>query len=700
MTTRRLLAALACSLVLPGCVSVTSRTALDDLEDRIRAEERVRSTRMAELEGRVRELENRNQYLEGYLGGLAAGGGVVAASPGSRPGLAPLRPAASASPAASRDATRFGGIYRQALGTNPPKLDPAHLEDTTSHRVGSQIMEGLVEFDADLEVVPLLATGWEVSDDKRTYTFRIRDGVRFHHGRKMVAGDFVYSYGRILDPATASVRTWLFDNILGYAHFSSFRRVGDAARSLGQGKEVDWDSLAEHRERLAATDAATMRERGHPDPEGVARLAGDLATFVEARGPAAAAARLDDAVAALDSWDFLARGLQAPDDRTLVIRLEKPFAPFLSVLAMVNAAVVPKEKVEELGDEFAFHPIGTGPFRFVSWDHDVKIVLEANDDYFAGRPYLDGIEYRVIPDPVTRLTEFEVGNLESVNQVPDEKYEDIKSRGPEFDGVLEEKPILHVFYLGMNPNKPPFDDVRVRRAFNHAVDKRAILDKIRKGRGKIAVGPLPPGIPGYDPDLEGYGYDPARARQLLAEAGYDPPSKLGTVEFWFNTSTGSDVNAKIAEVFQENLKVIGVDLNLNSVDWATYLDKVNRCEPPIMRLAWVGDYPDADNFLYVLFHSSTIGQANAACYSNPEIDRLLEQARELHDQPERLRIYRQAQRQVVEDAPWIPIFHQTEPFLRKKYVRDAVLTGRGADAIRYKRVWLDRSRMDRAGSGR
>ncbi len=694
----------------PGCVNVQKRSALDELETRLRAEERARSSAMQELEGRIRDLETRNAWLEGYLSGLGRGGSGGTGTPGASSGpgtgsgtgsvgLPPTMgpgPTRGAAPARG-EAQRYGGVYRQALETNPPKLDPAHLEDTTSHRVGAQILEGLVGFGPELEPIPLIAESWQVSEDRRAYTFKLRSGVRFHHGREVEAKDFVFSFGRILDPKTASVRVWLFDRVLGYPLFSAYRRVGDAVRSRLQGKSVDWEALSAETRLLAAADAEHLSGLGHPDPGPAAALAAELVAWVGSRGARAGRgeAVLEADVGSLSSWDFLARGFEAPDPRTFVVRLEEPFTPFVSVLAMVNAAVVPREEVERLGEKFGFHPVGTGPFKFVSWEHDVSMVLEANDDYFAGRPYLDRLEFRIIPDEVTALIEFETGNLESMNRVPDEKYEQIKAT-KDYPGVLEEKPILHTFYLAMNKDHAPFGDLRVRKAFNHAVNRSAILNKIRKGRGQLAKGPLPPGIPGYDPGLEGYPYDPARAKALLAEAGFDPPGKLGTVDFWFNSSTGSDVNAKIAEVFQENLKQIGVDLRLNSVDWGTYLEKINRCEPPIARLAWVADYPDADNFMYVLFHSSTIGQSNTSCYRDPVLDGMLESARIMAEGPERVALYQKAQRKIVDEAIWIPVFHQKEPFLRKSWVRGAVLTGRGADAIRFKDVWLDRKEMEEA----
>jgi ABC-type transport system substrate-binding protein len=682
-----LLTGLLLTQPLTGCLSVTRISELDKLERQLQAAENKNRNRFHQLEERLRGLENRNHYLRGMLTGLASG------DPGTlSTDTLPLVPPPKQSKASVSRARPglFGGTYRQAVATDPPKLDPAYLQDTTSHRIGSQILEGLVEFDDDLAVVPCIAKSWTLGADRLSYTFELRKGVKFHHGREVVAQDFVYSFSRILDPKTVSPRTWLFDRILGYPLFQAFRSALGPLKMVAEGEAPDPAKLSRPLTALAAVTPETLSRIGHPHPQEVATLARDLVAFLKNPAGEHSLAVLSTKVANLSSGDFLRQGLQAPESHRFVIRLARPFAPFLSVLAMVNAAVVPHEMVEEMGDEFAFHPIGAGPFRFVSWKHDVAIELEAFEDYFQGRPYLDRLRFRVIPDDLTRLTEFEVGNLESVNRIPDEKYAEIKG-DPNFPGILEEEPILHVFYIAMNVEKPPFDDLRVRQAFNYAVNPHPIIEKIRKGRGQVAVGPIPPGLPSFDPTLRGYDYDLKKARELLAEAGYADPADLGIVDFWFNASNPQDVNSKIASVFQQFLRDLGVTMRLNPVDWGTFLDMTDRGDPAIMRQAWVGDYPDADNFLYVLFHTSSIGQGNASRYSDPTVDAWLERARESHDPVERKMLYRKAQRKIVADAPWIPLFHQLAPFLHRISVQGATLNGRGPDAIRFKKVWLDPS---------
>ncbi len=697
---RRLLLLAIPALCLAGCLSVTPRSDLEALEARLTDLSSRREKEANRLDERVRRTEDAATRLEGMLAGVQAAAGprepdtsapAAGTGPGTRPGPGSGSGTGSGSGSGSgsgrppRDHRRTGGILRTALPTDPPTLDPALLQDTTSHLVAIQILECLVELDAQLRIQPRLATAWTISEDGLEYRFELRPGVRFHHGREMTAEDFVWSFRRILDPATASVRVWILDRVLGYPVFARLRRSADLLRKALAGEIPDAASRSEALASLSGLDARTFVDLGHPDPERVSSLADRLSAWLAI--PDDATSGLLTELDALEVEDFVSRGIQAPDPHTLVLRLERPFAPFLQVLAMVQAAVLPREEVERLGSGFAFQPVGTGPFRFHSWEHDVRIELRSFDGYYGGRPPLEGITFRILPDDVARLTEFLVGNLDVSSRVPDEKYVALRA-DPDFPGVLEEVPILHVLYLAMNPTRPPFTDRRVRRAFNHAIDRVSILEKIRKGRGILAEGPLSPGIPEYDPELRGYEYSPEKAVALLREAGYDPPSKLGSVEFWFNSSTGSDVNAKIAEVFQENLRKIGVDLVLQSVEWGTYLQKLRRCEPSLLRLAWVSSIADGDGFLYPFFHSSSIGQTNVACYSDPAMDDLLDRARESRDPEERIRLYRQATSKVVEEAIWIPLLHNREDLVRKPWVRDLVLSARGADAVRFRDVWL------------
>jgi peptide/nickel transport system substrate-binding protein/oligopeptide transport system substrate-binding protein len=671
--------------ILSGCGG-PGETRLERFSSKLQDRLQTRKTRFQGLSRRLDQVEAESYFLEGYLQGITRRGGAPARNPGLLSGL-DSEPSQVAPPESRSQGPRFGGSYRLALSTDPPTLDPVRIEDTTSFSVAIQIMEGLLEFDRDMNLVPVLAKSWSVSPDKRTYTFELHSGVRFHHGREMTAEDFVYSIGRNLDPRALGVRAYLFDRILGYPLFAALRRVGRAAGKSLAGENTDSEALMPDWKLLQQVDGDFLERRRILRSQAVLALVKGLLQWKLA--PQKTSRKVLQGLVArtkgLSVWDFLRRGLRAPAPQRFVVELAEPFAPFVWNLPMVNAAVVPREEVERLGADFAFRPVGTGPFRLNSWKHDVGLTLEASEDYFRGRPYLDRIEYRILADPVTRLVEYQVGNLDSIHQLPDEKYLEIKADPP---GELIEFPLLHVFYLGMNASQPPFDDVRVRRAFNHAINKRLILEKIKKGRGVVARGPLPPAFKAYDPALRGYDYDPQKARVLLKEAGYGPENPLRGVPLWFNTATGADANAKIAEVVQGDLREVGVELALEGMAWGTYLDRVHRCEAPLFRLAWLPSHPNGDSILYALFRSGSA--SNACCYQNAQVDQWLDLARSEHEEARRMDLYRRVQRQIVEDAAWIPLYHARQEVLKRPWVRDLPLNARGMEAARLRGVWLDR----------
>jgi oligopeptide transport system substrate-binding protein len=333
---------------------------------------------------------------------------------------------------------QFGGIYRRALANNPATLDPAFVSDIYSRTVVRQIVDGLVQFDAHLNPIPAIAEFWEASRDGLSWTFTLRRGVKFHHGREVTAEDFVYSFTRLLDSKKPSPSS------------EYFRRI-EGANDFLEGKAAN------------------------------------------------------------------VRGLKAVDRYTLQIVLEEPFAPSLTVLGLANAAVVPREEVERLGDNFARTPVGTGPFKFIRWDPGKEIVLEANQGHYEGRPFLDGIAFKIGGTFEEAFAQFLAGKLEEA-MIPSGKTEEVYSDPQYRQYQLLRRPMLGLLYIGFNTQIKPFDDKRVRQALNYAVNKEAIVREITKMGSLPANGTLPPGMPGHDPDLRGYYYNPVKAKQLLAEA--------------------------------------------------------------------------------------------------------------------------------------------------------------------------------------
>ena len=316
----------------------------------------------------------------------------------------------------------------------------------------------------------------------------------------------------------------------------------------------------------------------------------------------------------------------------MVLHLSKPFGPLLDFLAMANAAIVPREEIPDRGGvKFGRRPVGTGPFRFVSWRDNDKIVLARNDAYFGGPAKLAGLRFRVIRDPLVAYQEYLAGGLEHC-AVPEGFLPELRS-GP-LKAQLRSVVTLSTYYLGITMTREPCgSSVHLRRALNYAVDRKFLCDQVLGGSHALAKGVLPPGIPGYDPALAGYEYDPARARAEMREAGYGPGKAPPELTLYFDSRPpGGDA----AQELQEDFRRIGVRVELRPMDLGALLAATNNAEPDLFRVRVDrADFPDADNFLY-LFHSGMNGSAgNRARYSNPRVDDLLDRSRRETDPEKR-----------------------------------------------------------------
>jgi peptide/nickel transport system substrate-binding protein/oligopeptide transport system substrate-binding protein len=510
-------------------------------------------------------------------------------------------------PELARAGAQFGGMYRRGLDNNPVTLDPALVTEIYGGTVVRQLFDGLVQFDAYLKPLPALAESWEASQDGRTWTFTLRRGVTFHHGREVTAHDVVYSFTRLLGLNRPVTVTEIFQRIQG-------------ARDFIQGK-------TQHVE-----------------------------------------------------------GLTALDRYTLQIMLEEPLAPFLAALGHPNTAVVPQEEVEKLGDHFGRAPVGTGPFKFVRWEPNQEIVLEANDQYYEGRPFLDTVVFkiRIGSKLEERFAAFLRGNLEETT-IPITLTDEVNS-DPQYRKYQHvRKPILSFLWTGFNTALKPFDDRRVRQAFNYAVNKEAIVPEISRTEWLMATGALPPGMPGHDPDLQGYAYDPAKAKRLLAEAGYPDGLGFPVVQLW--SAAKSDIVKAALAAYQRYLAALGVQVDIHfAPDWPTFTAMLEQGKLPMFRFAWYADIPDPDNMLSPLLHS--IGSSNYMFYRNPLVDQLLEQARKKLPYAQRIALYREVERLVQDDAPWIAERHYVLNSLYQPYVQGIEVSLLGERVIPLKKIWL------------
>jgi peptide/nickel transport system substrate-binding protein/oligopeptide transport system substrate-binding protein len=338
--------------------------------------------------------------------------------------------------------------------------------------------------------------------------------------------------------------------------------------------------------------------------------------------------------------DSVIHGLVVRDDSTLVLTLEEPLNIFPSLLALPLASVVPTPAPDDLGE----HPVGSGPWRFVSWQRDDALVFARNNSYWGGAPLADSLRIRIIPEPLTQAAEYESGRL-SVVEVP---FGETARWEAERPAELKRRPALRAVYVAINTKRGPLADPRVRRALNHAVDVPAILRTVYGRRGVHAAGAIPPGIAGHDPARTPYPVDTAAARRLLREAGHGGGFSL---KLW---RTARPVYARVAESIQRDLGRLGIRVEIIERDAASARAAARKGETDLFLTDWYGDYPEPDNFTWPLFHSSNAGPGgNLAFLDDPELDQQIVRARQTTDVQEKGSLARAIDARIFEAAPWI-----------------------------------------------
>ena len=351
--------------------------------------------------------------------------------------------------------------------------------------------------------------------------------------------------------------------------------------------------------------------------------------------------------------------VEALDDYTVKITIERRYAPFEATLAMFPVAIVSPAAVEARGDDYGMHPVGTGPFRFVSWEGG-RVVLERNEDYWDGAPTMQRLVFQAIPDGRQRLVALESGAIDIAYSIPPEELQFVELH-PQL--TLYRRPANNVAYMAMNTQRAPFDDVRVRRAANYALNKEPIVKLIYQGMAIPADGPLPPSQWGYHRIKDRYAYDPDRARELLAAAAADGKFDQGARLRMFVPSTPRPYlpdPVGVARVIRANLADVGIDTELVIQPFRQHRRDLQYGEHDMALFGWVGDNGDPDNFLYVLFdrENTTPGLArNIAFFRDAEVHGLLVLGQETADRDEREQIYARVQELIGQQAPWVPIAH-------------------------------------------
>jgi peptide/nickel transport system substrate-binding protein/oligopeptide transport system substrate-binding protein len=450
--------------------------------------------------------------------------------------------------------------------------------------------------------------------------------------------DYYFSYDpRSLDPAlstdvpTGEVVSLLFDNLTQF----------DADAQLQPGLARSWE-----------TDSDGLRYTFHlrrdaTFHDGRRIGAGDVrASMLRALAPGSTGGRswplfpIEGARAYAAGESKEVAGINVQDDSTLILTLSEPLNVFPKLLAMPVAAVVPTPTPAD----FDQRPIGSGPWKFVSWSHDDAILLTRNEAYWGGAPKADSLRIRIIPEPLTRAAEYEAGQL-SVVEVPLGETRRWEQAQPD---ELQRRAGLKDLYISINTTRGPLKDVRVRQALNHAVDVRTLLETVMANRGVLAAGAVPPGLVGYDSTRAPYGYDPARARKLLTEAGHP---RGFSIKLW---RTQRAELARLAQSVQQNLAEVGIRAEIVERDASSARAAVRNGEADLFLTDWWADYPDPENFNYPLFHSRNKGHGgNYAFLNDAALDAMILRARATTDETEKARLSREIDARVFELAPWI-----------------------------------------------
>jgi peptide/nickel transport system substrate-binding protein len=466
-----------------------------------------------------------------------------------------------------------------------------------------QLFNTLVEIDDSLHIVPSLAKGWDISEDKTVFTFHLRNDVFFHDddcfpggkGRKMTARDVEYSLSRIIDKQVASPGAWIFN------------------------RKVD-----------------------------------------------------------------TVQPFTAVDDSTFRLKLIRPYNPILGIISMQYCSVVPREAVEKYGNDFRRHPVGTGPFQLVTWEEGQALVLKKNQHYFEtdenGKrlPYVNGVNVSFYDSKATEFLLFRQKQLDFINDIEASfKDEILTKKGvlrPEWENkiILQATPYLNIEYLGIlvDPENKlvknsPMKEKKIRQAINYGFDRRKMVLYLRNSLGTPAEsGFVPMGLPSFDTTIvKGYHYDPARTKQLLAEAGFPDGKGLPEIKL-FTVAIYADMANFIAKQLEES----GIPVQVEVLQKSLLLTMTSGSTAAFFRASWIADYPDAENYLSV-FYSKNPAPPNYTRYNNPAFDEVFEKAiRETNDSL-RYKLYQQADRIVMEDAPVVPLWYDKAVRLVQPYVK-------------------------------
>ena len=495
-----------------------------------------------------------------------------------------------------------GKILRVHQDTYPDVIDPQKSSFATEIAVLALPYEGLTRLDTNQETVPAAAESWEYNADATQITFHLREGLKYSDGSPLTAENFRYAVERTCDPATAGEYQSILFEIVGCEAFA-----GLSADANGEPREYT------------------------PEEHEAARAA---------------------------------LGAKALDDRTLQLDLTNP-APYYHTIAYTWVFYpVRKEIVEKDPDNWwktAENHIGNGPFKVTGIDEDQRWTFAANDNYWQGRPKLDGIEYRYVEDAAVALEAYRSGDLDMVllqaPQIPEVQGD------PDLSKQFTSYPLGATYNLAMNLTQEPFTDKKVREAFSYAIDRDTLCGEIRSGNCLPTLTWIPPGVPGAI-ETDKYGFDPDAAKKALAESSYGGPDKLPEITFAFN----SDISGRSEEVewiAGQIRDILGIELKIEPVDGTTLtaMRKDVKTHPQLLYFGgWIQDYPDPQNWLSVYWTCDSTF-AHRVGYCNEDLDALTNKGDTMVDQDERIKYYEQAGQILVDDVPGPFLFNDIGNFV-------------------------------------
>ena len=372
-------------------------------------------------------------------------------------------------------------------------------------------------------------------------------------------------------------------------------------------------------------------------------------------------------------------GVRAIDERTIEFTIDAPKAYFLAKLTYPTAFVVDRANVEAGGDRWTDSPNSTGPFMLKEYKIGEHIILERNDNFYREPAYIDRVVFNLAGGQAMALYENDEIDITGVSIFDLERLKDPNE--PLSKELKIAPPGFSVSYIGFNVDEPPFDDVHFRRALNLAIDKELIANEVLAGLRVPAYGILPPGFPGYTEGIEGLAFDEEKAKEEMAMSKYADPATRPRIILSV-TGTGGDIGIDMQVILEMWKNTLGVEVEIQQVEWATYLQDLNRRNFQVYALGWAADYPDPQDFLDILFHTES--ETNHGAYSNPEVDALLEEARVERDGNKRVELYNKAEQMIIDDAAWVPLWYDSERnLLLKPHIKDYRLVPMTIPKFRY-----------------